>query len=92
MFSGGGFVGAWLPFGEVVLSLFVGLLVQCEGSYSSLDVFSVLVYGVAAPVVFGYPECGPSSGGVALFLSGLFQSYNALVLPGIGVFFAFCLS
>ena len=68
MFSGGGFVGAWLPFGEVVLGLFVGLLVQCEGSYSSLDVVSVLVYGVAAPVVFGYPECGPSSGGVAVFL------------------------
>ena len=56
MFSGGGFVGAWLPFGEVVLGLLVGLLVQCEGNYSFLYVVSLLMYFYATPGVFGYPE------------------------------------
>ena len=71
MFPGGGLVGAWLPFGEVIVNLIVDPRVRCEGDYSSLNVVSFLVYRHAAPGVYGHPERVSSPGGVFVFLSGV---------------------
>ena len=53
-----GLVGAWLPFGEVIIGLFLDPRVRCKGDYSSVDVVPFMVYWLAAPGVLGYPECG----------------------------------
>ena len=81
VFSRDGLFGAWLPLGEVVMGLLVGLFILCEGNCSFLDVVSVLVYRDVAPGVFGYPEFAPSSGGVAVLLSSWFQGTSVSASP-----------
>ena len=66
----------------IVLNLLVYPLVRCKGDYSSFYVISFLVYGDAAPGVFGYPECGSSSGIVdVIHCLGVFRSPRVLLWP-----------
>ena len=64
----------------IVLDLLIDLWVQCEGNNSSLNVVSFLVYLDAAPGIYGYPECGSLTWGVAMNLIGVLHGIHYLGL------------